>query len=348
MIKRNKKISVLFVVFALLACSSIHAQKVGTSSYQFLKVMPTARATAMGDAYSSFSSGADAVFWNPGGLADVERQELSSTITLWIFETKQTAISYAYNLDGIGVLAAQFQYVDYGSIEETRVDQLKFIDNGNGQVYNAGYTGRTFSPKAYVFGLSYASNLTDHFSTGLSVKYVKESLFSESTVSVLNSTGNSESYNTNSNTFLFDFGMLYKTGFRSIQLGASVQNFGSQIKVAKESYPAPLSFRLGISGNLAGLDALFMDNKDNRLTFAYDIFQPNDYAQQMHFGMEYSYSEQVFLRAGYKVNYDNEKLAFGMGVKSSFSGYNISVDYSFAGLGEYLGNVHRISLGVKL
>jgi len=34
--------------------------------------MPCARATAMGDAYSVIASGADAVFWNPAGLASIE------------------------------------------------------------------------------------------------------------------------------------------------------------------------------------------------------------------------------------------------------------------------------------
>jgi len=347
MIIKNKNICKLLVLAALIGFGSAYAQKVGTSSYQFLKVMPTAKATGMGDAFASLSWGADAVFWNPAGLSSVKSQEFSSTMTLWIFETKQTAISYAHNVDGIGTFALQFQYVDYGSIEETRVDQLQFVGSGDQMIYNPGLTGRTFSPKAYVLGLSYGANLTDHFSTGLTVKYVKESLFSESTVQVATSTG-SESYNTNSNTFLFDFGMLYKTGYKSVQLGASIQNFGSQIKVAKESYPAPMTFRLGVSGNLMGKDALFVINDDNRLTLSYDIMQPNDYAQQMHFGLEYSFNEQIALRAGYKNNYDNEKLSFGMGVNSTISGYNIGVDYSFAGMGEFLGNVHRISLGVKL
>jgi hypothetical protein len=347
MIIKNKNIVKLFALAFLIGVGSGSAQKVGTSSYQFLKVMPTAKATAMGDAFASLAWGADAVFWNPAGLSSVNSQEFSSTMTLWIFETKQTAISYAHNIEGVGTFAAQFQYVDYGTIEETRVDHLQFVGSGDQMVYNPGLTGRTFSPKAWVLGLSYGASLTDHFSTGLTVKYVKESLFSDETVKIATTTG-SETYNTNSNTFLFDFGMLYKTGFRSVQLGASVQNFGSQIKVAKEEYPAPLTFRLGVSGNLIGKDALLLLNESNRVTLSYDIIQPNDYAQQMHFGVEYSFSEQVALRAGYKNNYDNEKFTFGVGVNSNISGYNIGIDYSFAGMGEFLGNVHRISLGVKL
>ena len=71
----------------------LHAQKVGTSSLQFLKVMPTARATAMGDAYVSLASGADAVYWNAAGLTTLESHTLTSSVVLWLFDTKQVALA---------------------------------------------------------------------------------------------------------------------------------------------------------------------------------------------------------------------------------------------------------------
>jgi hypothetical protein len=49
----KKIILTLLPFFAtLLFSSSALSQKVGSTSMQFLKVMPCARATAMGDAYS--------------------------------------------------------------------------------------------------------------------------------------------------------------------------------------------------------------------------------------------------------------------------------------------------------
>jgi len=48
------------------------AQKVGTTSMQFLKVMPVARATALGDAFVALAEGVESVFWNPSGLALAE------------------------------------------------------------------------------------------------------------------------------------------------------------------------------------------------------------------------------------------------------------------------------------
>ena len=130
----------------LLLAAPALAQKVGTSSFQFLKVMPVARATALGDAYSTLASGAEAIFWNPAGMALVEGHDLSTTLTLWIFDTKQSALSYAASLGDWGTVGAQVQFVDYGKIEETRVDQLQFVGSGGDRRYNPGLTGSTFSP----------------------------------------------------------------------------------------------------------------------------------------------------------------------------------------------------------
>jgi hypothetical protein len=343
------KRTVIFLnALLLLLPSVLEAQKVATSSFQFLKVMPTARGTAMGDAYVTLASGAEALFWNPSGLALATNHQFSTTATLWLFDTYQGAFAYALPLGEIGTVGLQLQYVHYGEIKETRADQLQFVGPAGNQVYNPGLTGSTFSPYAYVVGLTYARQLTSGFSAGLTAKFVNESLYGASSFSVVNpATGETESYKTYANVLLFDFGIRYRTDYRSIEIGASVQNFGSQVKFAKEEYPAPLAFRLGVAADLMGRDALFLSDETNRFTVAYDLFQPNDYEQQMHVGVEYAFAGIVALRAGYKINYDNDGLTFGAGVNTDLAGFNLGFDYSYGAMGDYLGKVHRISLGVK-
>jgi hypothetical protein len=337
----------LMVLFLAGFLQQSPAQKVGTSSLQFLKVMPTARATAMGDAFGTLASGADAVFWNPSGIVHSDHLEIASTMTLWIFDTRQTAVAAVMPLgNDLGNIGLQLQYVDYGKIEETSVSALGFVGAGDDKRY-LGFTGRSFSPYAYVLGLSYANRFTDKFSTGLTVKYVNESLFGASSVAVTNpTTGERKNYNTYANVLLFDFGMLYTTGYRSIAIGVAVQNFGSSVQFAEEAFPAPLAFRLGTSADLVGRDALLMEDQTNRLTVAYDIFQPNDYAQQMHVGLEYVFNDLLALRTGYKANYDTDRLTYGAGIRTEVQDYRFSFDYSYAGMGDYLNNVHRISLGI--
>jgi hypothetical protein len=342
-------IRITTAVMLTVSLSQLHAQKVGTTSLQYLKVMPTARATAMGDAYVTLARGADATFWNPAGLTKIEGQEMTSTYTSWIFDTQLLALAYDVPMGNLGNLGVQFQYIDYGTIKETRTETIDLVIGPNGEkVFNPGLTGRSFTPYSYLVGISYAKAITEKFSAGLTLKYATESLWADQVIASVNSvTGEVSNYKTYANVLLFDFGMIYNTGFRSVHIGISVQNFGPQVTFANRSYPAPLAMRVGAAADVVGPDALLLKDEMSRLTVAYDLFQPNDYDQQMHVGAEYSFADAIALRVGYKVGYDSEGLTFGGGVHTALSGVALSFDYSFGKMDEFLNNVHRISLGVQ-
>jgi hypothetical protein len=324
--------------------SSAYAQKVGSTSMQFLHVMPSARATALGDAYSVWASGAEAVFWNPSGLALIQNQEVSLTYVDWIFDTQQGALSYGAPLGDIGAVGLQIQYVNFGEFEETSLDRPYINDP-----FAPGITGRTFRPFSYLIGLTYARSLTDKFAVGIGMKYAHESLFNGQMVTAMIQQGLNETVKTWADALLFDLGIRYNTGYQSIQVAASVQNFGANAKYAKESSPVPLLFRFGIAADLIGATALLLsDETDNRLGVAFDLFQPNDYAQQAHLGVEYEFTGTVALRAGYKFNYDYEGLTLGGGIKHTIGSVKLSFDYSYGSIGTYLGSVQRISLGAGI
>lgn len=329
------------IAIALFSTEAI-SQKVGSTSMQFLKVMPVARATAMGDAYSVLASGADAVFWNPAGVAHTDNSEMSLTYIKWLFDTQQGAMSYAVNFEHFGSIGLQLQYVDFGEIEEALWTSPYKDDTGY-----PGLTGRTFRPFTYLVGATYASQITEKFSTGLSVKYVHESLYDGSTHQALTSRGDTVNVNTWANGLMFDFGLQYNTGFRSIRIAASVQNFGANVQYAGEGNSIPLALRVGIAADVIGANGLYLSSENNRLTFAFDLFQPNDYAQQAHVGMEYEFEQTLSLRAGYKLNYDADGFTAGIGFQHQSGPARLVVDYSYGKMSYDLGNVHRISLGVK-
>ncbi|MCX6138725.1 MAG: PorV/PorQ family protein [Ignavibacteriales bacterium] len=340
-------------LIAIMVFSSIaFSQKVGSTSMQFLKVMPCARATAMGDAYGVLASGAEAVFWNPAGVARVQNNELSMTYLKWIFDTQQAAFSYATTIESFGAVGVQFQYVDFGEIQEA-IWSPTYTDRSNpDHVDYPGLTGRTFRPFSYLLGVTYANQITDKFSTGLSVKYAHESLYNgevAATVVDQNHDGVPEEIkvNTWANGIIFDFGLDYSTGFRTVRIGASMQNFGANVKYASETNPVPMALRVGVAADVIGEGALLVSSDENRLGVAFDFFQPNDYAQQMHLGAEYEYAHLLAVRAGYKFNYDADGLTVGAGIQQQLGDMRFFFDYSFATLNYNLGNVHRISLGVR-
>ena len=322
-----------------LTASPTLAQKVGTTSFQFLKVMPTARAAAMGDAYSTLAGGAEALFWNPAGVTSTGAHEISATHIPYLIDTRISSIGYTTSLGDLGQVGVQVQAVDYGDIAETRTENLGFNPDGT---YNPGLTGNTFGPSAFAVGVSYARALTDRFSTGITAKYVSESLYDG------DYTGGSGTFSTQAGVALFDIGIQYQTGFRSLAIGMAVQNFGPEVAYVDEGFSAPLTFRLGAAGELVGPAGIVQQNAQNRVTLAYDLMQPNDYDQQMQFGLEYTFADLVSLRTGYKLNYDVEGFTFGAGVNADLSPVRLGVDYSYGGMGEYLDAVHRITLGARI
>jgi len=318
----SSSISTLFVV--LMMHGNGVAQKAGITSFQFLKVMTDGRSTAMGEAYSSVVNTSEAVFWNPAALTEVQHVDIALSYLDWLLDVTHSSLSASYRFADLGVFGFQALLTNVGEIEVTRADALGFV----GTEYNPGLTGETMSPGAMVLGLSFARQLTDKFSFGLTAKYVREDLEVQS-----------------KSTLAFDGGITFRTGYRSLVLAAVIRHFGPEIKYVGKSYPLPQTFTLGISAYLISpQSSFFFRSESNSLLFSYDLSQPRDYDQQHHAGVEYSFKDLIFLRGGYKMNYDEEGLAFGFGLRKS----HFRFDYSYEDFGEFFDSVHRFTLGFKM
>lgn len=298
--------------------------KVGVTSFQFLKVVPGARSTAMGEAYSSVASGSDAMYWNPAALVQVPAIDINLSHVDWFVDTQHYAISVAFSFNSGISFGLTAQRYDYGDIKVTRVSELYPTEDG----YNPGLTGETIHPGATTFGIGFAQSLTDKFSYGVSAKYITEDMEVKS-----------------KSLFIFDAGMLYDTRFRSIKASATIRNFGPEVEYYDKSYPLPQTLNVGISAYLLSpAENIFLTTQNHALLFAFDIIQPRDYDQQYAVGLEYSLFNTLFLRGGYKINFDTSGLALGFGIKYK----NFTLDYSFNSYVEYLENVNRFSIGFEL
>lgn len=317
--------SILLMV--LLATPLAFGQKVGTSSMQFLNVAPDARVSGLGTAYTAIASGAHALYWNPAGLARTTGHSLALDRVDWLLDATHYSLAYGVSLARFGNLGVHFYLADMGDFQETRVDQLGFVERDGVQVYNPGLTGQSFSLQSWVVGLSYARNFTDRFAAGLTVKMAREDLWLAST-SVL----------------LFDFGMTYETGFRSLRLGASVKNFGASVSFAEEEYPVPLLFRIGAAVDVVGESGLVLPSGVSRVTATFDLIQPNDYDQQWAAGLEYAFLQKFLMRAGYQHNFDVASYSAGLGFRQGVGSLELGLDYSYSDMSEFLGAVHRLGL----
>ena len=319
---------IITVSLALFFSTQVYTfEKVGTTSFQFLKVYPGARASAMSGAFSSVACNSEAIFWNPAGLTKVKGLDVSMNYVGWLMDIKHYALSASYELGDLGTVGLMGIITDVGEIQETRVDQIGVGGLVDG-MFNPGLTGRTYKPSSTVVGLSYAKELTDRFSFGVTVKYVSEDLIYQKADAVV-----------------FDGGFLFDTKFRSIVIGASIRHFGQEVKFVDKSYPLPQTFNIGVSAYLLSPnDPLITSVDDQSLLFSYDMIQPRDYDQMHSMGLEYSYKKMVFLRGGYTFNSDQQGLSGGLGIALD----RYRVDYSYSDYGKYLNSVHRITIGLEI
>jgi hypothetical protein len=305
------------ITFILLGSIFSFAQdfkKTATSGFVFLQIPVTARSASLGESSVALSDlGSSSVFTNPAGLGFNERDHsFSASYSPWIADIKHYAAAYSIKSD-LGVWAISALAVDYGTMKKTKKTAGQKVYEVLGD----------FSANAIAIGLSYSRALTDKFSFGVSVKYVREGIDEYSASNVL-----------------FDGGILYYTGFKSLRIGASIQNFGVETKYINDPFKMPSVLKLGMAAELLG------DMKsDYRVTGIVEALHPNDGDERMNAGLEIGWKNMIFLRGGYKFFYDEETYSFGVGVNPSTT-IPVSVDFSFADYAR-LGNILRFTLNLS-
>lgn len=310
------RIAIAIFMVLLLPLQAWGAQifeKVGTLGGQSLKIGVGARAAAMGDAYVAIADDATAVYWNPAGIARLSGQSISINHTAWPAEILFDQAAYVFNVKWIpGMIGVNVRAL---TMSRDKV-RTTYLPDGTGETFDAG---------EWAYGLTYARSLTDKFSAGLSVNYIQTGLDDV--------TGKSTT---------FDFGTLYDVGIMGAKIGMSIQNIGSDMTFIEETVKMPVFFRVGGSITL-------LQRGESRLLTAAEFTHPPDNSEKLNLGAEYAFRDYLFLRGGYKMNYDTEGLTAGFGVKFPLTLVKSSVarlDYAYSDL-KFLSQAHRVSVNVS-
>lgn len=323
---------ILFGLALLLTSTQAYGQKKrAQTSMKFLSVSPSARASALSDAVTSVEMGAHSAFYNPATMANIDSKfAVTAGAVQWITDINHNSASIIYKpAEGkFGVFGLNAISVDYGNIISTVVDENE----------DKGYRDNGFvKPVAMVLGFSYANAITDQFSVGANFRYSKQDLGAVVTDSDGSGGFTSQSYS--ASTGVLDFGILYKTGFESLNFAMALRNFSPEVTYDTESSELPLTFKMGISMDVMDLT----DSENHSLLVSIDANRPRDYDEQLLFGLEYSFIERFIVRGGFGFPKDEEALAFGFGIKQPVSGIDLGVDYSYTQFGVF-GEVNRISV----
>jgi hypothetical protein len=285
----------------------------GETAAEFLKLSPSARAAALGDAGVT-SLDVSAAHYNPGALSGIIQGEAS-----FMHIAHYQDISYSY------AAAA------YPTSQGTFAASFGSLGVGKFQGYDAlGAATREVTAGASVIGLSYANFIygdaraLSKLGGGITIKSVSESLDKKSAA-----------------TIAFDVGMLYTMMLadRPLALGLSFLNMGGSLKYNPESagFPTPATVRAG---------ALYSVNvAQNPLNTMIEMTAPQSDKAAVGLGLEYIIRGLLAIRGGYTTGgeiKDAVGIRFGFGLNLM----GVEFDYASAHAGE-LGISHRAGVTVR-
>lgn len=306
---------------------NLGGQRVGTSAAQFLKIGIGARAMALGEAYVAVANDASALHWNPAGISQFSSNEVVFSYNRWFADLQITYAGAVYHLDPANTFGAFCAALYCDDMQETT------------ELQPFG-TGRYFSYGDMLAGVTYARNMTDKFSFGLTLKYLQETMAELTMRSVL-----------------FDLGTYYKTGWKTIRFAVAVSNFANElgpegsytyedlanntIKVTKfQKFSPPIIFRIGLAGEI------FQKN-NHKVTTSIQLNHPNDNSENLNWGVEYWMANVLALRAGYITSRADRDFSFGAGLRLPIARSEVRLDYSLVNFGR-LGYVSQYTLHLGL
>lgn len=308
--------------------------KVAQTGMQFLSVSLDPRAASMADAVTANAQASISMFYNPASMG-YQQQSVDVAVgqNRWITDIVYNygTISFRPMNGRFGTFGVALLSVDYGEMLGT----IRYGGNESGYL-DTGNIGLS----ALSAGLGYARALSNRFSVGGNVKYVQQSL--GTAVMDLSSGGApGTEQDLMKGTAAFDLGILYRTGFRSLNFAVNIRNFAGELRYAQTNFELPLTFCIGLSVDM--MDFTQVNQDIHSFLVSVDASHPRAYSEQIKVGGEYKFMDLLALRAGYIYPTDDQGLNLGVGLQQNFATLDVGADYGYS---QYtlLGNVHRIGV----
>lgn len=301
-------------------------KRVGTAGFTFLEIPATARQAALGEADVAIGeiNTADGLFMNPALLGYITGKSASISYGTWIADMNHQSAAFAIGMGGAGTIGVSILRLDAGEFLGTTVDV---------NAIQGWHSTGTFNAGSYAIGPSYGLRMTDRFSFGMSVRYVRESVTGVKEVARGSEFAASD--------WLADIGTLYYTGFGSLRFATSIQSLGFDTQFEADPFQTPINYRLG-----AAYDFFDQPESPAKLTVLFEAIHPSDATEKVQVGGELWLKNIIALRAGYKFSYDEEDFTAGIGLKFDMGGGRpVGVDFAYADFGRF-SSVTRFSFNI--
>ncbi len=308
-VRKTWSVARLFLLAAVVSMTAFAGgeNRVGTNAAPELLIPVGARDIALGGSSIATTSGIEAIFWNPAGLARAKHNANAMFSHMnYIADIGVEYVAVSAGFEGFGTIGISLKSISVGDIAITTEDQ----PDG---------TGGTFSPTLVNLGLTYSRLLTDRVSVGATFTLISERF------DKVNATG-----------FGFNAGVQYSGlgGVSGLSVGVAVKNIGPQMRfegdgllrqgqvqdvlrpgnfyrVTAAGFELPSTIEIGLA---YAVDV----GEQNGLNIT-GMFQNNNFSvDEYKLGAEYSYDNTFFVRGGYNLAEARKNSALTVSDKTSF------------------------------
>ncbi len=193
----------------------------GQEVYSFLRLPVSAHVAAVGgDNITLTDDDATLIFHNPALLNGISDKSINLNFMTYMEGAKTASASFVKSMKGRATWGASAQYMDYGEMKETTVNNEQM---------------GTFSAKDIALAGSFAYMLNNSISGGITARFISSTIGSYSSAAVS-----------------VDLGLNYLNEENGWSVSAVAKNLGGQIKAYHNDFESiPLDLLIGVSKRFA-------------------------------------------------------------------------------------------------
>ena len=209
----NIVIVLIFVCVPVIADNTDIHENAGTRAMTFLKIGAGAKAIGMGESQVAATDDLYASYWNPAGLARLQKPQLALMHNEWFADINHEFVGVALPLGSIGTVGASASYLSFGELQGRDRE---------------GNETAIFRPYDLAVIFSYARGFGSSLAFGANAKFLREQIADETGTGIA-----------------FDLGGLYTLPDIPLSLGFNAQHLGPRVTFIEEAFGLPVTFRLG-------------------------------------------------------------------------------------------------------
>lgn len=271
------------ILFALLS-SAQESQEV----YTFLRLPVSAHAAALGgDNITISDDDPTMIFHNPALISNTSDKSINLNFMTYMEGSKSASASFIKAWGERATWGVSAQYMDYGSMKETTIDNIEV---------------GTFSAKDIAIAGTFAYLLGNRWSGGITLRVISSSIAGYNSMAIAT-----------------DLGLNYLDDERGWSISAVAKNLGGQVKAFQDTYEKiPFDLQVGVSKEFNAAPLRFS------ATFSRLNRWDTSFIQHLAVGADVFIGESVYIAAGYNFR-RREEMKISEGDSSSSHGAGLSI-----------------------